>query len=80
MSPIPKHRRHGRGVGLLAQIRDDLQAGKDPNKVQAAKFFIDHISRQSTEWAKAGIDPRRATPPAGPGDRRPCRRSGWPPT
>ncbi|MET8155671.1 extracellular solute-binding protein [Sphaerisporangium sp. NPDC005289] len=35
------------------------QAAKDANKVQAAKFFIDHISRQSTEWAKAGMIPAR---------------------
>ncbi|MEV4063347.1 extracellular solute-binding protein [Nonomuraea dietziae] len=35
------------------------QAGKDPNKVQAAKFFVDHMSRQSTEWAKAGMIPAR---------------------
>jgi multiple sugar transport system substrate-binding protein len=35
------------------------QAGKDPNKVQAAKFFIDHMGRLSTEWAKAGMIPAR---------------------
>ncbi|GIH76791.1 extracellular solute-binding protein [Planobispora longispora] len=35
------------------------QAGKDPNKVQAAKFFIDYMSRQSVEWAKAGMIPAR---------------------
>ncbi|MER5322695.1 ABC transporter permease subunit [Streptosporangium roseum] len=36
------------------------QAGKDPNKVQAAKFFIDHMGRLSTEWAKAGMIPAAA--------------------
>ncbi|GAA3815770.1 extracellular solute-binding protein [Sphaerisporangium flaviroseum] len=35
------------------------QAARDVNKVQAAKFFIDHMSRQSTEWAKAGMIPAR---------------------
>ncbi|MEV4476710.1 extracellular solute-binding protein [Nonomuraea sp. NPDC049504] len=35
------------------------QAGRDPNKVQAAKVFIDTLSRQSTEWAKAGMIPAR---------------------
>jgi multiple sugar transport system substrate-binding protein len=35
------------------------QAGRDANKVQAAKFFIDYMSRQSTEWAKAGMIPAR---------------------
>ncbi|WP_449064195.1 ABC transporter substrate-binding protein [Planomonospora algeriensis] len=35
------------------------QAGKDPNKVQAAKAFIDSVSRRSTEWAKAGMIPAR---------------------
>ncbi|MBB2912030.1 multiple sugar transport system substrate-binding protein [Streptosporangium becharense] len=35
------------------------QAGKDPAKVQAAKFFIDHMSRRSTEWARAGMIPAR---------------------
>ncbi|MTE18145.1 extracellular solute-binding protein [Streptomyces sp. TRM43335] len=35
------------------------QAAKDENKVQAAKFFIDYMSKQSTEWAKAGMIPAR---------------------
>ncbi|MFI6480983.1 ABC transporter substrate-binding protein [Nonomuraea sp. NPDC050663] len=35
------------------------QAGKDANKVQAAKVFIDQMGRQSTEWAKAGMIPAR---------------------
>ncbi|MFG3438486.1 ABC transporter substrate-binding protein [Nonomuraea sp. NPDC047897] len=35
------------------------QAGKDANKVQAAKSFIDHMGRLSTEWAKAGMIPAR---------------------
>lgn len=35
------------------------QAAKDDNKVQAAKFFIDHLSKQSTDWAKAGMIPAR---------------------
>ncbi|MGV9772118.1 substrate-binding domain-containing protein [Streptosporangium sp. NPDC003464] len=35
------------------------QAGKDSNKVQAAKFFIDHMGRLSAEWAKAGMIPAR---------------------
>ncbi|MFI7445126.1 extracellular solute-binding protein [Nonomuraea indica] len=35
------------------------QAGKDGDKVQAAKFFIDHMGRLSTEWAKAGMIPAR---------------------
>ncbi|GAA2911533.1 extracellular solute-binding protein [Streptosporangium fragile] len=43
------------------------QAGKDPDKVQAAKFFIDHMSRQSTEWAKAGMIPARNSVRQDPG-------------
>ncbi|WP_165986599.1 ABC transporter substrate-binding protein [Streptomyces sp. YIM 98790] len=35
------------------------QAGRDENKVQAAKFFIDYMSRQSTQWAGAGMIPAR---------------------
>lgn len=35
------------------------QAAKDDNKVKAAKFFIDYMSKQSTEWAKAGMIPAR---------------------
>ncbi|MEU8107271.1 ABC transporter substrate-binding protein [Nonomuraea muscovyensis] len=35
------------------------QAGKDPHKVQAAKFFVDHMGRLSTEWARAGMIPAR---------------------
>ncbi|MEV7990561.1 ABC transporter substrate-binding protein [Streptomyces sp. NPDC086077] len=35
------------------------QAGRDKNKVQAAKFFIDYMSERSTEWAKAGMIPAR---------------------
>lgn len=35
------------------------QAAKDENKVQAAKFFIDHMSKQSTQWAQAGMIPAR---------------------
>ncbi|MDQ0989591.1 ABC transporter substrate-binding protein [Streptomyces sp. V3I7] len=35
------------------------QATRDRNKVQAARFFIDYMSRQSTEWAKAGMIPAR---------------------
>ncbi|NUP62347.1 MAG: ABC transporter substrate-binding protein [Nonomuraea sp.] len=35
------------------------QAARDANKVQAAKVFVDHMSRQSTEWAKAGMIPAR---------------------
>ncbi|SEP90703.1 ABC transporter substrate-binding protein [Streptomyces radiopugnans] len=35
------------------------QAAKDGNKVRAAKFFIDHMSKRSTEWAKAGMIPAR---------------------
>ncbi|MGY1454738.1 hypothetical protein [Streptomyces sp. SS8] len=35
------------------------QAAKDENKVKAAKFFIDYMSKRSTEWAKAGMIPAR---------------------
>jgi multiple sugar transport system substrate-binding protein len=35
------------------------QAAKDDNKVQAAKFFIDYLSKQSTQWAEAGMIPAR---------------------
>ncbi|MEN3540695.1 ABC transporter substrate-binding protein [Microbispora sp. ZYX-F-249] len=35
------------------------QAGRDANKMQAAKFFVDYMSKQSTEWAKAGMIPAR---------------------
>ncbi len=35
------------------------QAVKDDDKAEAAKFFIDYMSRQSTEWAKAGMIPAR---------------------
>ncbi|MEG8275389.1 ABC transporter substrate-binding protein [Streptomyces sp. AHA2] len=35
------------------------QAGRDKNKVQAAKFFIDYMSERSTEWARAGMIPAR---------------------
>ncbi|MFC8273234.1 hypothetical protein ACFUJR_12025 [Streptomyces sp. NPDC057271] len=35
------------------------QGAKDDNKVQAAKFFIDYMSKKSTEWAKAGMIPAR---------------------
>lgn len=35
------------------------QAGRDKNKVQAAKFFIDYMSDRSTEWAQAGMIPAR---------------------
>jgi multiple sugar transport system substrate-binding protein len=35
------------------------QGAKDKNKVTAAKFFIDYMSKQSTEWAKAGMIPAR---------------------
>ncbi|HZG05401.1 MAG TPA: ABC transporter substrate-binding protein [Streptomyces sp.] len=35
------------------------QAARDDNKVQAAKFFIDYMSKQSTQWAKAGMIPAR---------------------
>ncbi|MGK5499670.1 ABC transporter substrate-binding protein [Streptomyces sp. URMC 125] len=35
------------------------QAAKDENKVQAAKYFVDYMSKQSTEWAKAGMIPAR---------------------
>lgn len=35
------------------------QAGRDANKVQAAKFFIDYMSERSNEWAKAGMIPAR---------------------
>ncbi|MFD0319177.1 ABC transporter substrate-binding protein [Streptomyces flavalbus] len=35
------------------------QAGRDQNKAQAAKFFIDYMSERSTEWAKAGMIPAR---------------------
>lgn len=35
------------------------QAAEDENKVKAAKFFIDHMSKRSTEWAKAGMIPAR---------------------
>ncbi|MEU3255517.1 ABC transporter substrate-binding protein [Streptomyces sp. NPDC006997] len=35
------------------------QAGRDENKAQAAKFFIDYMSERSTEWAKAGMIPAR---------------------
>lgn len=35
------------------------QGAQDKNKVTAAKFFIDYMSKQSTEWAKAGMIPAR---------------------
>jgi multiple sugar transport system substrate-binding protein len=35
------------------------QATKDAHKAEAAKFFIDYMSKQSTEWAKAGMIPAR---------------------
>ncbi|MDG9719538.1 ABC transporter substrate-binding protein [Streptomyces sp. DH24] len=41
------------------------QAGRDKNKVQAAKFFIDEMSAKSTEWAQAGMIPARNSVRAG---------------
>ena len=35
------------------------QATKDDHKAEAAKFFIDYMSKQSTEWANAGMIPAR---------------------
>ncbi|WP_406727364.1 ABC transporter substrate-binding protein [Streptomyces sp. GD-15H] len=35
------------------------QTGRDKNKAQAAKFFIDYMSERSTEWAQAGMIPAR---------------------
>lgn len=35
------------------------QALKDKNKAEAAKFFIDYLSKQSTQWAQAGMIPAR---------------------
>jgi multiple sugar transport system substrate-binding protein len=35
------------------------QSSQDPNKLQAAKVFIDWISKHSAEWAGAGMIPAR---------------------
>jgi multiple sugar transport system substrate-binding protein len=35
------------------------QAARDKHKIQAAKFFIDYMSKRSTEWAQAGMIPAR---------------------
>ena len=35
------------------------QASQDPNRLQAAKVFIDWISKKSAEWAGAGMVPAR---------------------
>ena len=35
------------------------QASQDPNRLQAAKVFIDWISQKSAEWAGAGMVPAR---------------------
>ncbi|MEU4831647.1 extracellular solute-binding protein [Streptosporangium sp. NPDC023615] len=59
MSPIPNIGGTAAAWASSHNFVMTSQAGKDPNKVQAAKFFIDHISRQSTEWAKAGMIPAR---------------------
>ncbi|GAA3412418.1 extracellular solute-binding protein [Streptosporangium vulgare] len=59
MSPIPNIGGTAAAWASSHNFVMTSQAGKDPNKVQAAKFFIDHIGRQSTEWAKAGMIPAR---------------------
>jgi multiple sugar transport system substrate-binding protein len=35
------------------------QASQDPNRLQAAKVFVDWISKKSAEWAGAGMVPAR---------------------
>jgi multiple sugar transport system substrate-binding protein len=35
------------------------QASEDPNRLQAAKVFVDWISKKSAEWAGAGMVPAR---------------------
>ncbi|MDH2429455.1 substrate-binding domain-containing protein [Sphaerisporangium sp. TRM90804] len=35
------------------------QTARSADKMQAAKFFVDYMSRRSTEWAKAGMIPAR---------------------
>ncbi|GGP79043.1 ABC transporter substrate-binding protein [Streptosporangium pseudovulgare] len=59
MSPIPNI---GGTAAMWSSSHNFVmtsQAGKDPNKVQAAKFFIDHMGRLSAEWARAGMIPAR---------------------
>lgn len=59
MSPIPVI---GDGAAVWSASHNFVltaQAAKDENKMRAAKFFIDHMSKQSTEWAKAGMIPAR---------------------
>ncbi|MER5423334.1 substrate-binding domain-containing protein [Streptosporangium roseum] len=59
LSPIPNIGGTAAVWGSSHNFVMTSQAGKDPNKVQAAKFFIDHMGRLSTEWAKAGMIPAR---------------------
>ena len=60
------------GIGFLPQVGEQKavwanghnfvlmsQRSPDDNKLQAAKVFIDYISKQSIEWARSGMIPAR---------------------